>query len=231
MLSASTPLGADATLREKAARLVKHELLSGTFRAGSILSANALSKELGISNSPMREALMDLAAQGLLEVVKNRGFRVRSMSQADFLEVREMRSILEVAAIERLAVRGLSGAEESRARELCEQSLAPLDEGDPATFLDADRAMHMHLVSLLGNARLSDAIGNLRDQTRICGAYLSTSLAELEACAGEHVDLIDAVVARDAPRAAAVMRAHLEYATIPPTAGTPASAGPEGTAE
>lgn len=220
MLSASTPLGADATLREKAAQLVKHELLSGTFRAGSILSANALSKELGISNSPMREALMDLAAQGLLEVVKNRGFRVYSMTRTDLDDVREMRSILEVAAIERLARRGMSAAERAYAHELSERSLAALRSGDVIDFLDADHAMHMYLVDLVGNARLSTAISSLRDQTRICGAFASTPTADFESCIVEHGALLEAVASEDAGRAGRVMAEHL--AQLPIDEGRPA---------
>ena len=214
MLSETTGLGAPSTLREQAARLVKRELLSGAVEAGSILSANALSKELGISNSPMREALMDLAAQGLLEVVKNRGFRVYSMTRSDLRDVREMRSILEVAAIERLALRGMSEPERARAHDLSETSLAALRSGEVVDFLDADHAMHMYLVDLVGNPRLSAAIGSLRDQTRICGAFAATPPDAFEACVLEHRDLLDAIAAKDVSTAGRIMAEHLAQLPI-----------------
>jgi DNA-binding GntR family transcriptional regulator len=207
----SGSLGERLTLRQKAAQFIKGELLRGEVRAGTILSANALARELGISNSPMREALTDLVAQGLLEVVRNRGFRVRTMNRHDLDEVREMRAILEVAAIRRLAERGLLDSERQQAEQLCTRSRAITEFDDRFTFLDADHEFHMFLVSLLENRRLTECISNLRDQTRICGAFDATPLVELKACAEEHGDLLDAVIKQDRERAASLMIRHLEY--------------------
>lgn len=211
MITHSAPLRPRTTLRQEACELVKRALLRGEIGSGEIISANALAADLGISNSPVREALSDLAGDGLLELVKNRGFRVRTMTIADREEIHAMRSILEVEAMRLVARRGLSGAEESRARELTEQSVQPLHEGLTGDYLDADHAFHMYLLSLLGNARLSRSVGLLRDETRICGAFINMPSNELVACSTEHYDIIAAVVAQDEERTADLMRHHLEF--------------------
>ncbi|GAA4283699.1 GntR family transcriptional regulator [Brevibacterium daeguense] len=210
----SIPLGEHLTLREKATQFIKGELLKGEVRAGTILSANSLARDLGISNSPMREALMDLVAQGLLEVVRNRGFRVRTMTRHDLDEVREMRAILEVAAIQKLAERGLSASERRRAEQLYARSKSIAEFDDRFAILDADHEFHMFLVSLLGNRRLAECISNLRDQTRICGAFDSTPIDDLKACAEEHGAMLESVVLKDHVRAVALMTQHLEYSEL-----------------
>jgi len=199
------------TLRQEAYDLVKRALLRGDIASGEIISANALASELGISNSPVREALSDLTGDGLLVLVKNRGFRVKQASETDRREIHGMRSILEVEAMRRLALRGLSSSEQSRALELTEISIAPLDEGRAGDYLDADHEFHMYLLSLLQNSRLSDSIGLLRDETRICGAFINMPTEQLSACSHEHFEIIDALVSQDVERIASLMQHHLEF--------------------
>lgn len=200
------------TLRQETLALIKHSLLSGEVLPGRVLSANAIAAELGLSNSPVREALMDLEAQGLLEVVRNRGFRVRSHSVEDRKEIHEMRLIVEVAAMERLSERGLDVEEEAEARRLCAETLAP-EEGnreDTVAYLDADQDMHLYLTALLGNQRLTETVRSLRDQTRVGGALVHLPAEKMRHYSTEHADLIDALVARDRARASELMHNHLE---------------------
>ncbi|GAA1998528.1 GntR family transcriptional regulator [Brevibacterium samyangense] len=202
-----------STLRQEALALVKHALLAGEFKPGRVLSANAIATELGVSNSPVREALMDLVGQGLLEVVKNRGFRVRENTEDDRREIHEMRSILEVSAMQRLARRGLTAEESARARELCEGSLAP-DRVDGRTntvaYLDADHEMHVYLVGLLGNSRLTAMVERLRDQTRVGGALVDLPREQVTWYSSEHAALIDAIEARDETTVGRLMQRHLD---------------------
>ena len=71
------------TLKDEATSIVRHALMSGDMQPGKIYSANALATQLGVSNSPVREAMMALSEKGLLEVVRNRGFRVVEMTAKD----------------------------------------------------------------------------------------------------------------------------------------------------
>src|SRR3954452_14449028 len=91
------------TLKDSAEEIVRRALLSGTMKPGQIYSANSLSAQLGVSNSPTREAMLALAGKGLLEVVRNRGFRVVEMSAQDKQEVYDLRLLIEVEAVRRVA--------------------------------------------------------------------------------------------------------------------------------
>lgn len=213
MTSRHVRLQAPKTLRQSTFDLVKRSLLDGEYFSGQILSANSLAVELGISNSPVREALMDLTSLGLVEVVRNRGFRVRQMTEQDRHEILEMRKIVEVSTMERLARRGLSSPELAIAEGLANDFVSLLREERVRDHMDADHRFHMYLIGLLGNSRISQAVENLRDQTRICGAFVDIPLGTLQACADEHLDLLDALKAQDRVRVRILMEHQLEFAT------------------
>lgn len=212
MTSRHIRLQAPKTLRQSTFDLVKRSMLDGEYLSGQILSANSLAAELGISNSPVREALMDLTSLGLVEVVRNRGFRVRRMTEQDRREVLEMRRIVEVSTMERLADRGLSSAELAVAEGLANEFVSLLREERVRDHMDADHRFHMYLIGLLGNSRISQTVENLRDQTRICGAFVDIPLETLRACADEHLDLLDALKAQDGARVRVLMEHQLEFA-------------------
>ncbi len=85
---------------------IRVRIVTGEFAAGEIYSAPALAAVLGVSATPVREAMLELTADGLVEVVPNRGFRVVEPSQHDLDEIFELRLMLEVPAAERAAERG-----------------------------------------------------------------------------------------------------------------------------
>lgn len=93
--SASQPLR-HTNLRDQALEVIRQALVSGEIKPGEIYSAAALATRLGVSGSPVREAMLTLVNQGLMEPVRNRGYRVVPMSEHDLDEVYEMRLLLEV---------------------------------------------------------------------------------------------------------------------------------------
>lgn len=231
MTSRAVRLQAPKTLRQSTFDLVKRSMLDGEYLSGQILSANSLAAELGISNSPVREALMDLTSLGLVEVVRNRGFRVRQMTAQDRQEVLEMRRIVEVSTMERLTERGVSDDELAIADGLANDFVSLLREERVRDHLDADHRFHMYLIGLLGNSRISQTVENLRDQTRICGAFVDIPLGTLHTCADEHLDLIDALRSRDRMLVRSLMERQLEFAAArgaltQSSGGTAASATP-----
>ncbi|APT84596.1 GntR family transcriptional regulator [Corynebacterium aquilae DSM 44791] len=204
------------TLKGSAEALIRKALLDGSMRPGEIYSANALSSSLKISNSPVREAMMSLADRGLLEPVRNRGFRVVEMSPKDRQEVYDLRRLIEVEAVQRVAMAGVSEAVGDRLQQLAQRTvdiLEQVSEGDIFDYLEADHDFHMYLISQVGNARWTRLVGQLRDQSRINGAYIHLrEKGLLMQSAREHLELVDAIIGRDGQRAADVMVRHLEYA-------------------
>jgi DNA-binding GntR family transcriptional regulator len=198
------------SLREQALQIVRHALVSGEIKPGDIYSAAALADRLGVSNSPVREAMLTLVHEGLMEAVPNRGFRVVPLSDADLEEVYQLRLLLEVPAMVQLAERGIA-AEQERLTALAEDIERAAADLDVMRFLEADRTFHLELLGLLGNRRLVTVVANLRDQTRLYGLKALARQDKLSASAAEHRGLVTAIASGDTKRVEQVCRAHLEH--------------------
>ncbi|MCW4466276.1 GntR family transcriptional regulator [Glutamicibacter sp. MNS18] len=201
-----------ATLKESTEAIIRRALLDGTMQPGEIYSANALASRLGISNSPAREAMITLADKGLLELVKNRGFRVVAMSDRDRQEVYDLRMLVEVEAIRRAALGRVDDATAAHLRDLAGQTLHAAEAGDTVEYLEVDQLFHAELVGVLGNQRWVGIVENLRDQSRINGAYHLKLRGLLKESAHEHEQIVEAVISGDSRRAVELMSKHLDYA-------------------
>ncbi|MFT4028308.1 MAG: GntR family transcriptional regulator [Protaetiibacter sp.] len=197
-----------SSLREQTLAIIRQSLVAGEYKSGDIISAAAMASHLNVSNSPVREAMLELVSQGILEVVRNRGFRVVPMSDHDLDEVYEMRLWLESRAARELAARRID-VEDSRPLALLtlERARAMMIP----EFLDADRRFHLSLLERLGNSRLNKIVENLRDQTRLYGIQELALAGKLESSGQEHMDIIDAINSGDPDAAEAAVVRHLAH--------------------
>jgi DNA-binding GntR family transcriptional regulator len=198
------------SLRDQALAVLRKALVTGEIAPGRVHSAAALAAELGVSNSPVREAMLALVDDGLMEVVPNKGFRVVSLSDRDLAEIFEMRMMLEVPATARVAEVGLGGRL-PKLEELVERIEQTAADGDLTGNLEADRAFHLGLLEATGNARLVATVARLRDQTRLHNLQTLAVTGDLVASAAEHRPLLAAIVDGDRAGAEALIRAHLAH--------------------
>jgi DNA-binding GntR family transcriptional regulator len=209
------PAGQDlvrpSTLSSLAKESIRVRIVTGEIAAGEIYSAPALAAVLGVSATPVREALLDLSADGLVEVVPNRGYRVVEPSQHDLDEIFELRLLLEVPAAEQAARRGITAADQARFRQMAALIDKRAEEGDTVAFLAADRDFHLGLIAILGNSRLVDIVARLRDQARLYGLPLLAQRGELRESAREHGELLEAICRQDVAAVSAVATHHLEH--------------------
>jgi DNA-binding GntR family transcriptional regulator len=197
-------------LREEAIEVLRAAILGGELAPGSIHSAVSLAEQLGVSPTPVREAMLELARSGLVEVLPNRGFRVTVIDDQALDEIAELRMLLEVPALKLVIER----ASDAGLREL-EEPLSALeaaaDRNDVAEFLLADRDFHMGLLRLAGNQRMVEIVAGLRDQTRLVGLRSLAAADALQASAAEHRPILEAMRRRDVAEAERVMVIHLEH--------------------
>ncbi|WP_053619453.1 GntR family transcriptional regulator [Nocardiopsis sp. NRRL B-16309] len=198
------------SLREQAREALRTQIVLGRIEPGRVESVINMASELGVSVTPVREAVMDLANLGMVEVIRNRGFRVPVLTDHDLDEIFQLRTMLEVPAMAEV-VRVLDGAPIPRFRRLAEQITAAAREGDLAAFLELDRQFHLGLLELLGNRRLVTTVGQLRDQARMRGLQKLADQGELTQSGEEHIALVDAVEAGDGELAGELMRKHLSH--------------------
>lgn len=184
------------SLREQASSTLRTWIVTGEIHPGEIYAVGPLAAKLGVSTTPVREAVLDLANEGLLEMIRNRGFRVPPVTEHDLDELFQLRLLLEVPGME-LVVGELSARQLSSAAELARKTTQAAAAGDVARFLDYDRHFHAFLLDLQPNRRLANLVSKLRDQTRLYGlpeladtGHLTENLTE---GAREHVEIVAAL--------------------------------------
>jgi len=197
-------------LRDQAIAVIRNAVLTGEFAPGDVLSASSLAAQFGVSNSPIREALLALVEQGLMEPVRNRGFRVAPVSDHDRHEIYELRLMLEIPAMRMLAAMEIS-PHLDRFEHLVDELEALARGKDLIGYLQVDRSFHLGLLALLGNGRLVQIVGNLRDQTRLFGLHALAESGQILTSASEHRSLLKALQAGSADEAERIMRSHLEH--------------------
>lgn len=198
------------SLKDQALAVIRQGMVSGEIRPGEIHSATGMAARLGTSNGPVREAMLTLVEQGIMQVVPNRGFQVTLLTEDDLDEIHQLRLMLEVPAVRLLGQDGIAGRE-AQARAHAEECAAAAAARDVPRFLSADREFHLALMELLGNGRLVKFVATLRDQTRLYGLHNLAEEGQLDASAAEHAALLEALVAGDGDRAAEVMSQHLGH--------------------
>jgi DNA-binding GntR family transcriptional regulator len=191
---------------------VKERLLDGTFPGGSLLSENELSQRLGLSRTPVRQAFVQLEAEGLLELYPKRGALVVPVAASEIEDVFEARMLVEEHCARRAAAAGPALAAELR-DAIAEQERALRDEA-AAGFAEADRHFHRAIVAAAGNAILTRLYDALRDrQRRIAAAAVARGgAASAERFVAEHREIAAALERRDADAACRLVAEHLRFA-------------------
>jgi DNA-binding GntR family transcriptional regulator len=205
------PLGRQRSLRESVTESLRAAIIAGTLEEGTLYSAPALGAAFGVSATPVREAMMDLAREGLVETVKNKGFRVTSMSDRELDEITEIRMLLEPPVMA-----GIAGSvperDMERLHKLAEDIVDAARDGDLAAYLAADRDFHAELLEYSGNRQLVDLATSLRTRTRMYGLKILSDNNRLANSAQEHHELLDLIAAGDGAAAGELMRRHIGHA-------------------
>jgi DNA-binding GntR family transcriptional regulator len=197
------------TLQVQAYENIKGLLVAGRLKFGKIYSASQFAEMLGVSRTPAREALLQLAAEGWLSPVQGRGFKLREFTQEEVRDFFEARLMIETYVIERLVER--IGQKDLRALEDSLKQMVHYARGrDASGFLDADKAFHMNLVYRYKNRLLESVMDNIRNLISILGERALSRPGRTEEVVREHQEILDALRRRDPKEAAAAVKRHLD---------------------
>ncbi|MBV9534875.1 MAG: GntR family transcriptional regulator [Solirubrobacterales bacterium] len=197
------------TLREQVADHLREEILSSRLAPGVELSEVALARSLGISRGPLREALGQLAAEGLVTIVPRRGAVVKRLTRQEFIDAYQVREALESLAI-KLAVPRLSEREKGELHRMAEQMERAAAKANADRFFGLNRQFHARLVRASGNSKLEEVHSQLVAQM---GRLMKQSVqlrGGIEQSAAEHRAILEAVDAGDPERAAQLLEDHIE---------------------
>ena len=147
------PVKRPLNLRETVLEQLRTAIVTGELAEGELVSAPTLGQALGVSATPVREAMMDLVREGLVETVKNKGFRVTSMSDKDLDDLAQIRMLLEPPAI-RMVAANIPEEAFTELTKLADACLRAAEREDMGEYLRDDREFHALFLAYTGNPQL-----------------------------------------------------------------------------
>ncbi|MFE0107281.1 GntR family transcriptional regulator [Streptomyces sp. NPDC059009] len=203
-----------STLRQQIADALRDEILGGRLVPGQEFTVKEIAEQYGVSATPVREALVDLSAQGLLDAVQHRGFRVHEHTLDDYRGMLQARSLVADGIFRDLMERPREAADEVGAEALVsvrrrgEEAARAAAAGDLNVLIGYDLRFWRELSGLFGNPYVSDFLHRLRVRSWMCAVpHLRRDQAGLRGQLwSRHTELVDALARRDAEGAHAIIR-------------------------
>ena len=196
-------------LREFAYERLKDALRHADVSPGYPLSETHISKILGISRTPVREALQQLSQEGLVQVIPGRAVTVASRSIRDVLNVVHVRSLLEPEMV-RLATDTISSNRLDTLFQALTEMEKALENDDQEAWSEADTIFHETLSEACPNQLLGEVVIQMRNRVHhLANVDSQTYPTRLAACTAEHRLILDAIAAKNAPAAEQAMRDHI----------------------
>ncbi|KAA9393236.1 GntR family transcriptional regulator [Kocuria coralli] len=209
----SSPLGTRVSVRRHVVDNLRAALISGELRPGETYSAPSLAKKLGVSATPVREAMLDFSRDGMVEVVPNTGFKVTAVDERQLDEIAETRLLLEVPVMG--AVAEACTGEVAAAVEALRPLAARLSEaaaaGDLVDYMEADTEFHTRFLALHGNREVVDYVRRLRSRSRLYGLQALADAGVLEETTSEHGKMIEIALERDRTAMEDLVRQHIGH--------------------
>jgi len=197
-------------LHEEATDRLRDLIVQGRLAPGERLNERLLSVQLGLSRTPLREAIKVLATEGLVELLPNRGAIVSHMDAVRLSESLVVMGALEALAGE-LACINATDAQVNEIRALHYEMLAYHARGDLAGYFKFNQAIHLKIVKYSGNTMLFNAYRQLNANVRRARYMANLSRERWDAAVREHDEILAALGARDVKRIKALLSDHLAH--------------------
>lgn len=188
---------------------IHDQIITGTFPASSTYSVSEMSLRLGVSRTPVREAVLQLEEMGLVTIIRNKGFQVIEVSAEEIASAFQLRYLLEPFC----AAWAAAGSGVEQLHQTMESSISEMREAgrrnDRPSFMAADRRFHDLILDQSGNRRLARAVNAARDATYTRGLSTHSAARTWDEICEEHTIILRAIEARDATAAETAMQDHI----------------------
>jgi DNA-binding GntR family transcriptional regulator len=197
------------SLKEMALSIIKDAVLAKKLEPEKMYTEAALTNEMGISRTPVREALIHLASRGMIVYYPRKGFKIRCMTEKDVQDLFELRLALELTVIRHITP-NLTKESLAEIETLWNQYLKDVRTGDPVGSIRANQHFHVSLAQLTKNSYLINALDEIRDLTDLAGLRsLEEDTRTLEATA-EHERIYNELKKRSLSGALRQMESHIK---------------------
>jgi len=202
-------IGGYELLSQKVYRILKTEIIKGSLKPGNKLLGSEIAKQLGVSRTPIREALRELAAEGFVKMTPNQGIIVNNSSIEEIQEFLQIRSVLEGLAA-RLAAGMINKKEIKELEKYQEQMEHYAKKDDNLAFSEIDARFHELILCISGNIKLIQIRKNVSD---LAHGYRKRSLSipgRLKCSLKEHREILEALKRKNAEQADKLSQRHIE---------------------
>ena len=199
---------------DRAYEAVRSGILGGRYLAGARLTEQDIATSVGVSRTPVREALRRLDAEGLVEFTPNLGAVVTTWNEEDSDEIFDLRAMLEAYGVRRATVRA-TDAQIAEMRRLAESQYRESVErkaGHLERIGDLNSQFHRRMQEAAGSPRLARALAGLIEAPLMMRTFQKYTAEDLQRSAQHHLEIVSALEARDAEWAASVMFSHVHAA-------------------
>ena len=196
------------SLKDMVLSSIREAMLSKNLKPGIMYTEAALSAELGISRTPVREALIHLASKGFVIYMPRKGFQIKSLTEKDIENLFELRLALEMAVIRRI-ISILTAESLMRIEELGLKYMRTADAGNRIETLNVDRQFHLYLANLTDNPYIIKAIEEIRDFIDLASIRSLEFESRTAEATREHQEIIDMLKVRSIEGALQKMEDHI----------------------
>ena len=197
-------------LKDLAYDQLRSLILRGQLAPDTVYSAAQFAETLGVSRTPVREALLQLVSEGFLTVIKQEGYTLRRFTEKEIRELFEARRLIETYVAEQLTGK-LGDAEIRDLRAMLKTMAALAEKNDTAGFLETDRAFHMTLVQRLDNRILASLMEKIRGQVSLFAMKaVASHKGRTDEILREHGEILETLRGKDPRKAVRAVVDHLE---------------------
>ena len=196
------------TIAEQIHAVLRRDIICGRLSPRAGLTEQELVHRFRVSRTPIREAMIKLADEGLVEIFPQYGSFVGPIKLAEVLDSQFVRETLECAAVEK-AVAQMDSRQADELKALLDRQRALQRSGDDEGFFRADEAMHAHIFSVAGHPTAWQFVAGAKAQMDRVRYLAITILRKQPSVVAQHALIIDRLCARDRDGAVAAMRTHM----------------------
>ncbi len=196
-------------LRDVVFKTLRRGILTGELKPGERLMEIHLANKLGVSRTPIREAIRKLELEGLVTMIPRRGAEVAQITPKSMKDVLEVRKVLDTLAVE-LACERISQEEKEQLAQACREFEKAVESGDFGTIARTDVAFHDIIVEATGNMRLTQMVNNLAEQMyRYRFEYIKDAKMHSQLIQ-EHRQIYEGILNKDVEAAKAAIASHID---------------------
>ena len=203
------PISRAKSLKEQAYDKLKELIITGALEPGALHNEKRLAEALGVSRTPVREALLELSREGMVAFVPGKGVEICKFTAQQVREVFEIRKIIEGYILKKIAAR-LKDRDLKEIDENISNQEKVLLKTERLAFIEYDKQFHLYLASKIGNQQIESILDNLRDQMHLMGIRAVEDESRMKQVIEEHRAILSALKEGNPQRAFEALINHLE---------------------